>query len=74
MNWIKELKMDKAVAELTIDRYKSGLQDIAGYLCSAKYHGDTKVERKDILLRLAEVNSHAGNVQYSDVIMIGYIS
>ena len=68
MNYIKQLKLDKEAAELTNYRYKLGLQDIAGYLVSDKFDDDTTVQVKDILLRLAEVNSHANSVQYSDLL------
>ena len=59
MNYIKQLQKQVQELEIAKDRYNVGLQELAGYLTSEKFHTDTTVQVQDVLNRLAVLRHEA---------------
>ncbi len=59
MNYIKRLQQEVATHEAQITATAEGIALLRSYLMSSKFHSDTTVQVSDVLLRLAELESHA---------------
>ena len=54
MNYIKRLERELQEARTELCGLRLGIMDLQTYLLSSKFHGDTRVQVKDVLLRIQD--------------------
>jgi len=59
-NYIKTMQRDVAMAEAAVEEYENGISEIVGYLTSRKFDAEPTVQVRDVIARLQEVRSRAG--------------